>query len=176
MSEEARPVDSGVGMLKKVGLLFAATIAVYLGVFYFVENNRVKDGPWEVQFTKNAENQPQVIVSHQVYGVQDLTITMVDETAPEDFNPETMTFTEPRPYPFDIPFGRVIFQDLTFQPGTLTMHLMDGYEIELIKRTLIVNKKEHPWGTTSAVEVKAEEKLRYLKGGPSPEDKTKDAY
>ena len=43
-----------------------------------------------------------------------------------------------------VPFGKVIFEDLTFLPGVVTFDLF-GHEIELLPRTLIVNKRGIPW-------------------------------
>ena len=45
---------------------------------------------------------------------------------------------------FDVPFGECIYQDLMFLPGVVTMNLL-GHEIELMPRTLVINKKQMPW-------------------------------
>ena len=47
---------------------------------------------------------------------------------------------------FSVPFGECIYQDLMFLPGIVTMNLL-GHEIELMPRTLVVDKKEVPWST-----------------------------
>ena len=44
----------------------------------------------------------------------------------------------------DVPFGKCIYQDLMFLPGVVTMNLL-GHEIELMPRTLVIDKKEIPW-------------------------------
>ena len=48
-----------------------------------------------------------------------------------------------------MPFGECIYQDLMFLPGVVTMNLL-GHEIELMPRTLVVDKKEVPWNTPDA--------------------------
>jgi hypothetical protein len=45
-----------------------------------------------------------------------------------------------------VPFGECIYQDLMFLPGVVTMNLL-GHEIELMPRTLVIDKKEAPWST-----------------------------
>jgi hypothetical protein len=47
---------------------------------------------------------------------------------------------------FALPFGECIYQDLMFLPGVVTMNLL-GHEIELMPRTLVIDKKEVPWVT-----------------------------
>ena len=47
---------------------------------------------------------------------------------------------------FVVPFGECIYQDLMFLPGVVTMNLL-GHEIELMPRTLVIDKKEIPWST-----------------------------
>ena len=43
-------------------------------------------------------------------------------------------------------------------PGTVTMDLF-GHEVELLPRTLIVNKKEVPWKSNTAIELSPTNKL-----------------
>jgi hypothetical protein len=49
-------------------------------------------------------------------------------------------------------FGRVLYEDLTILPGVVTFDLF-GHEIELLPRTLIINKKEIPWKSESVLEL-----------------------
>jgi hypothetical protein len=59
-------------------------------------------------------------------------------------NSTTSRFAEAKPVPFDVPFGKCIFLDTTFLPGTVTLQLF-GHEIELLPRALIIDHQEHPW-------------------------------
>ena len=52
----------------------------------------------------------------------------------------------------NIPFGEIVFQDLTFLPGTVTLNLF-GHEVELLPRVLIIDKEEHAWKTGAVVSV-----------------------
>jgi hypothetical protein len=52
------------------------------------------------------------------------------------------------------PFGSVKFLDTTVLPGTVTLDLF-GHEVELLPRTLIVDKREHPWSSGQRIELPA---------------------
>jgi hypothetical protein len=52
----------------------------------------------------------------------------------------------------NVPFGEVIFQDLTFLPGTVTFNFF-GHEVELLPRTLIIDKQEHAWKTGEVISI-----------------------
>ena len=48
------------------------------------------------------------------------------------------------------PFGEIVFQDLTFLPGTVTFNFF-GHEVELLPRVLIVDKQERDWKSSEVV-------------------------
>jgi hypothetical protein len=50
----------------------------------------------------------------------------------------------PQPVPYEIPFGKCVFMDTTFLPGTMVFDLF-GHEIQLIPRVLTIDKTEIPW-------------------------------
>ena len=87
---------------------------------------------------------------------------MEGDALPIDFTPETIVFDQVITPPYDTPFGTVFFQDLTFQPGTLTLDLFNGHEIELIKRTLRIDRQEISWTSTEPTVVTPEQKVPYL--------------
>jgi len=66
---------------------------------------------------------------------------------PMDKTPESSQELKQKSFP--VPFGECIYQDLMFLPGVVTMNLL-GYEIELMPRTLVIDKKEVPWSTPRA--------------------------
>jgi hypothetical protein len=53
----------------------------------------------------------------------------------------------------ELPFGKIVFQDPTFLPGTLSMHLFD-HKVELVPRVLFIDGKEYPWNATNEIEVR----------------------
>jgi hypothetical protein len=43
-----------------------------------------------------------------------------------------------------IPFGKTKFEDLTYLPGSVVFNFF-GHEVELLPRTMYVNRKERAW-------------------------------
>lgn len=131
-------------LARELAILFVAVLALYLGAFYGIEHLRSRKGPWEVTFATNRDGRPVVAVSQRHHGIARFDLVFPEENPPTTNLPATITFNEPQKTPFEAPFGRVIYEDLTFKPGAVTFDLF-GHEIELLPRTLIVNRREHPW-------------------------------
>ena len=123
---------------KQALLLFAAVLLAYLGVFQGIERSRKRKGPWEVDFIGDIEGRPLVLV-RQPY----LNISMALEFPDEGSTNQEgrVTFDVPKK---PLPYGRLLYEDLTFLPGVVTLDLF-GHEVELLPRVLIVNRKEMPW-------------------------------
>jgi len=66
----------------------------------------------------------------------------------------TLIFDQPRPVPYDVPYGKCLFMDTTFLPGTLTLQLF-GHEIELLPRVLIIDHREYPWQSNTNIQLQA---------------------
>ena len=66
---------------------------------------------------------------------------------PMDRTPESSQELKQRA--FAVPFGECIYQDLMFLPGVVTMNIL-GHEIELMPRTLVIDKKEVPWDSAGS--------------------------
>jgi hypothetical protein len=49
-----------------------------------------------------------------------------------------------------VPFGKFVFHDLMYLPGTVTLELF-GHEIELLPRVLIIDRKEYPWKSGATI-------------------------
>lgn len=132
---------------KSILLLFAAVLAVYLASFYAIEGLRHRSGPWDVSFENNIQGSPALVVSQPSLGLKNFKIL---------FHGEAPTLAAAR-VQFDrvkqpVPFGRVIYEDLTFLPGVVTFDLF-GHEVELLPRVLLANKKEIPWRTGETVDL-----------------------
>lgn len=132
---------------KSIALLFLAVLGLYVAVFFGIERTRRHKGPWEVEFQTNAEGNPVLIVSQARLGLSGVKIVVHGE------NPTNATGQ----VSFDrvkqqVPFGKVIYEDLTFLPGVVTFDLF-GHEVELLPRTLIANKKSLAWKSGVTVEL-----------------------
>ena len=127
------------GLWKPVlgGLLLA--LAIYIVGFKFDQHLRTRRGPWQVTFTADQSGAPAIIVNQPKLAIANLKIVFTSETATNA--PSTVAFDYPEK---PVPFGKVKFEDLTYLPGTVTFDFF-GHEIELIPRTLYINRKARPW-------------------------------
>src|ERR1051325_9498745 len=62
---------------------------------------------------------------------------------------ERVTFDQPRR---PIPFGKIIYEDLTALPGVITLELF-GHYLEVFPRAFVIDRKEYPWKSESTVEL-----------------------
>ena len=145
------------GLLK----LFVLTLALYVCGFYGLEHIRDRKGPWVVTFDANA-SQPTMTIDQMALGINSFKIIFENvntnglasgkvrfddpilNAQPMDKTPESSQELKQRA--FSVPFGECIYQDLMFLPGVVTMNLL-GHEIELMPRTLVIDKKQIPWDT-----------------------------
>jgi hypothetical protein len=136
---EARSLRS---LLLGAGL---AALLFYAAGFGLNEHLRWRRGPWEVRFEPGTE--PRLIVNQPRLGISGVTLLFPGETAE---GPATVVrFETPHQ---TIPFGSVKYDDLTYLPGVVTLDLF-GHEIELLPRTLYVNREAIPWTNANRVVV-----------------------
>ena len=133
------------GLVKPVliGLLLA--VAIYVGGFAFDQHLRTRRGPWEVTFTTEPSGAPAILVNQRKLNIANLKIVFLGE--PSTNIQRAVVFDFPQK---PIPFGKVKFEDLTYLPGTVTFDFF-GHEIELLPRTLYINRKAHPWISNEAI-------------------------
>jgi hypothetical protein len=134
--------------IKAVFVTGVAVFVLYFAAFYGIEGCRHMKGPWEVTFNTNS-TEPLIVIKQARMGLNS-TIRFPDERV-ETTNvlPQTVKFDRPKK---PVPFGKVIYEDLMQLPGVVTFDLF-GHEIELLPRTLIVNKREIPWNSQQSVEL-----------------------
>jgi hypothetical protein len=135
--------------------IFAFVIALlgYLLVYHFIENRRTRKGPWQVTFTNNATGTPAIVINQPALGISNVEIQFPSGTITNAQSPISnlqsqstnhLFFNQPKAVPYDVPFGKCVFMDTTFQPGTVTFQLFN-HEIELLPRTLVLDRQEHAW-------------------------------
>ena len=151
---------SGVAKPVLIGLLLA--VAIYAGGFALDQHLRTRRGPWEVTFTTEPSGVPAIIVNQPKLNIANLKIVFEGESATNA--PTTVAFDVPQKPP---PFGKVKFEDLTYLPGTVTCDFF-GHEIELLPRTLYINRKPHPWISNEAITLSLGDKPAAL---PPPKTK-----
>jgi len=138
---------------KSIALLFPVVVVLYLAVFYGIEHVRHRKGPWEVDFQTNADGAPRILVSQASIGLEQMAILFHTETASNATG--HVSFDQVRR---PVPFGRVLYEDLTFLPGVVTFDLF-GHEIELLPRVLIANKQKIRWRSGGVLDLWPTNKL-----------------
>jgi hypothetical protein len=132
---------------------FIIALLGYMLVYHFIENRRTRKGPWQVTFTNTPSGAPAIVITQPALGISNVQIQFPNGGITNHDLPITgyqlpvtnhLLFNQPRPVPFDVPFGKCVFMDTTFQPGTLTFQFF-GHEIELLPRVLVLDRQEHPW-------------------------------
>ena len=145
-----------------LGGLFALTLVLYFAGFNGIEYLRERKGSWRGNFDAAAAGGPTMTIRQPALGIDGFRVVFEGASPaglksggvafdnpklnaqPMDTTPESSQELKQRA--FAVPFGECIYQDLMFLPGVVTMNLL-GHEIELMPRTLVIDKKEVPWST-----------------------------
>jgi hypothetical protein len=128
---------------------------VIYGVSYgWIEHRRARKGPWMVAFTNAPGGVPAILINQPKIGVTNVHLIFSGEIMPPTNMPAPLAFGEPREVPFDVPFGKCIFMDPTFLPGTITFGFF-GHEIELLPRVLMIDHQEHAWQSGEIIQLPA---------------------
>jgi hypothetical protein len=138
------------GVAKHFLLPLVFALAGYAFFYHFIESRRTRNGPWQLTFATNAGGAPEMIVNQQKLGVANKRINFTGQGSGSSSLPVTLEFSQPRPVPYDVPFGKCVFVDSTFLPGTLTLEMF-GHEVELLPRVLIIDHQEHAWRTNEII-------------------------
>lgn len=136
-------------------LVFLACVVFYVAGFNAMQWWRGRRGPWEVTFRVEPQGTPVIEITQPRLGVSNVTVRFAGTNQSALPQPVSIRFDEPTKGE-RVPFGRVKFLDTTFLPGTVTFDLF-GHELELLPRTLIVDKQEHPWRVGERLELRAAE-------------------
>src|SRR6267378_5685795 len=125
---------------------FIIALLGYVIVYHFIENRRTRKGPWQVTFTNSPAGSPEIVIDQPALSISNVQIEFSGAIITNHQSSVTnhLIFNQPKPVPYDVPFGKCVFMDTTFQPGTLTFQLFD-HEIELLPRTLVLDRQEHDW-------------------------------
>jgi len=144
------------GLAKPVLGALLLALVIYLAGFAFDQHLRTRQGPWRVTFGVEPSGEPAITVTQPKLHLANLKIVFAGERTPPPAR--TVIFDFPQK---PVPFGRVKFEDLTYLPGTVTLDLF-GHEIELIPRTLYINRKERPWQSNTTITLTPADKPRSL--------------
>ena len=138
--------------VKHFVLAFLIALAVYFVAYSFIEHRRNRKGPWQVTFTTQPAAAPGITIDQPTLHLTNVAISFAGNRVPGTNASSTLIFDQPRPVPYDLPFGKCLFMDTTFLPGTLTLQLC-GHEIELLPRVLIIDHREYPWHSNTNIQL-----------------------
>jgi len=130
---------------RSLALAFLGFGLLYAGTFYGIEYWRHRRGPWQVDFVNGAEG-ASLLIAQPALHIATTKIVFVGESGSASNATWHVALDNPRA---TLPFGKIIYADLTMLPGVVTFDLF-GHEIELLPSVLVVNERKVPWrpGTT----------------------------
>ena len=131
---------------------FALALGIYLATFSCDQRIRTRKGPWQVEFLE-IQGEPAIRVNQPVLGITNVQIVFAGEEMTN--SPGTVLFEQPGS---ELPFGKIKFEDLTYLPGSVAFDFY-GHEVELLPRTLYLNKEEQLWKAGTAYRLEPESKL-----------------
>jgi len=148
-----RAMESSDRLPRHLLIGFVLAVVIYAGFFAGDQAFRRRKGGWEVEFHTNASGHAAITVNQSALQVANVQIVFGGETATNGGG--RVVFDKPRQA---IPFGKTKFEDLTYLPGSVAFDFF-GHEVELLPRTLYLNKKEQAWQPNAVHELKGTEKL-----------------
>ena len=137
--------------LRHFAITFGIAVLVYVIFYAGIEHRRTRNGPWQVVFTNDSIGAPTLLINQPKLAITNLQITFAGETN-SNSAPALLVFNTPRQTPYDVPFGKCVFMDTTFLPGTVVFDLF-GHEIQLMPRVLTIDKKEIHWQSSATIGV-----------------------
>ncbi len=137
--------------LKHFILAFLLALGCYAFFYKAIERARARKGPWIVTFTTSTPSKvPTLVINQHKLAITNVQIRFPEQLAPPSNALGSMVFSQPQPVPFPVPFGKCVFIDTTFLPGTVSFQLY-GHDVELLPRVLFIDRQERPWLSDSQI-------------------------
>jgi hypothetical protein len=143
------------GILKPIAITFVVALVLYIIAYSGIEHRRNVKGPWAVTFTRSFSGVPEIVVNQTTLGITNVQIVFPGGKVTATNSSEAyFVAQQPRPVPFPVAFGKCLFMDTTFLPGTLVFDCF-GHEIQFIPRVLTIDKQERPWKSNEIISLPA---------------------
>ena len=123
---------------------FVIAIGLYVTLFWFIEKRRAAQSPWTVWFEVDATGHAKLEISQQSLGLGPVEIRFAAATTNATLARTQVEFRTPKPVPRPMPAGRCLFEDLTFLPGTVALHVA-GTDLQMLPRALTIGTNEFSW-------------------------------
>jgi hypothetical protein len=130
--------------VKHAAAVFILALAIYILAYSAIEHYRSHNGPWRVAFTNDASGAPTMLIAQPALTITNVQLVFAGAVLPVTNTLPALALEQPRPVPFEVPFGRCVFLDLTSLPGTAAFNVF-GHEVQLLPRVLTIDKVEHSW-------------------------------
>jgi hypothetical protein len=150
---------------KSVVVTFVLALVFYVLAWSWMSRRQAGQGPWQVTFGTNSAGVPQIIIYQHALGISNVVVRFEGETIGTN-RTDKVAFNKPR---VPTPFGRVVYDDLMFQPGSVALDCF-GHVIEMLPRNLGLNGQPSPWQSGAEYSLWSTNKLsevarQKLKGG-----------
>ena len=151
---------------KSVALTFVGAVIFYALAWSWMNKWHSGKGPWVVNFSTNSAGVPQLVIAQPSLGFSNITVRFEDEMLAATNGTGFVSFDGPKK---TTPFGRVIYDDLMSQPGSVVVDCF-GHVVEMIPRALFLNSISNEWRNDSVYLLSSTNKLsidvrKKLKGG-----------
>ncbi len=130
---------------KSIALTFVGAVIFYALAWSWLNKRQTGKGPWKANFSTNSTGVPQMIIAQPSLGISNVTLRFEGEILPATNRTGLVAFSNPRT---PTPFGRVIYDDLMFQPGSVAVDCF-GHVVEMIPSALILNSVSNGWRNDS---------------------------
>ena len=148
-------MDSSDKLPRHLAFAFVLALVIYAAFFTCDQRLRNRRGPWQVTFSTNSSGFPAIMIDQSHLGITNVQVIFHGEWLSNSIAPAKILFNKPQQ---PIPFGSVKFEDLTYIPGSVAFDFF-GHEVELLPRTLYLNKVEHPWKAGAVFTLEPSQKL-----------------
>jgi hypothetical protein len=150
---------------KSALLTFAVALVFYVLAWSWLTRRQTGRGPWQVAFGTNAAGVPQLVIQQPALGITNVTVRFPGEPVGTN-GTGVVAFLKPR---MPVPFGRVAYDDLMFQPGSVALDCF-GHVVEMLPRNLGLNGEAKAWRsgdefTLSPTNKLSDEARKKFKGG-----------
>jgi hypothetical protein len=126
---------------KSIVFTFVLAVVFYALAWTWMNRRQTGRGPWQMDFGTNAAGTPEIVIGQPALGVSNVTVRFEGEQLAPTNGTGTVAFLRPR---MRTPFGRVVYDDLMFQPGSVAVDAF-GHVVEMVPRTLVLNGRTNAW-------------------------------
>src|SRR5437773_7748901 len=99
------------GPLKHFVVALLLAVGCYALFYPSIEHRRTRKGPWEVTFAQTNGGVPLLIINQPKLAITNVQVLFADQVVGAGQTNAHMIFNEPKPVPFDVPFGTCVFMD-----------------------------------------------------------------